>query len=80
MIVILRSQPQSSACNKAGGGRVTIPKGIGFALADCLLSNVNVHLQAGAHVYFSNNPDDYAKYGAFDCGANGVVDHALGRQ
>ncbi len=62
------------ACNKAGGGRVTIPKGNWYCAGPIvLLSNVNVHLQAGAHVYFSNNPDDYAKYGAFDCGANGKL-------
>ena len=29
-------------------------------------------LQAGAHVYFSNNPDRL-NYGAFDCGANGKL-------
>jgi len=36
-----------------------------------LLSNVHVHLQAGAHIYFSNQPSDYAKYGSVDCGAKG---------
>jgi polygalacturonase len=34
---------------------------------------VNVHLNAGAHVYFSNNPADYAKYGKYDCGKNGKL-------
>jgi hypothetical protein len=38
-----------------------------------LLSNVHVHLAAGAHVYFSNNPEDYAKYGDHDCGARGKL-------
>jgi polygalacturonase len=36
-----------------------------------LKSNVNVHLAKGAHVYFSNDPDDFAKYGDYDCGPNG---------
>ena len=61
-----------AACHKAGGGRVVIPAGNWFCAGPIvLLSNVNVHLNAGAHIYFSNNPADYAKYGAFDCGANG---------
>jgi polygalacturonase len=62
------------ACNKAGGGRVLIPAGNWFCAGPIvLLSNVNVHLQAGAHVYFSNRPEDYAKYGEFDCGPRGKL-------
>jgi polygalacturonase len=61
-----------TACHKAGGGRVVIPAGDWFCAGPIvLLSNVNVHLKAGAHVYFSNNPADYAKYGDHPCGANG---------
>ncbi|WP_423017283.1 glycoside hydrolase family 28 protein [Undibacterium sp. Di27W] len=61
-----------AACYKAGGGRVVIPAGNWYCAGPIvLLSNVNVHLQAGAHVYFSNNPADYAKYGTFNCGKNG---------
>jgi polygalacturonase len=61
-------------CNKEGGGRVVIPKGDWFCAGPIvLLSNVNVHLQAGAHVYFSNDPRDYAKYGDVDCGENGKL-------
>ncbi|MBC3875811.1 glycoside hydrolase family 28 protein [Undibacterium flavidum] len=61
-----------SACHKAGGGRVIIPKGNWYCAGPIvLLSNVHVHLQAGAHIFFSNQPDDYAKYGTIDCGANG---------
>ncbi|MCS0657784.1 glycoside hydrolase family 28 protein [Massilia terrae] len=63
-----------AACHKAGGGRVLIPAGNWLCAGPIvLLSNVNVHLAAGAHVYFSNNPADYAKYGEFDCGANGKL-------
>lgn len=61
-----------SACHKAGGGRVLIPAGNWYVRGPIvLLSNVNVHLAAGAHVYFSNNPADFAKYGNYDCGKNG---------
>lgn len=60
------------ACNKAQGGRVMIPAGNWFCAGPIvLLSNVHLHLMAGAHVYFSNQPEDYAKYGDFPCGANG---------
>jgi polygalacturonase len=63
-----------AACHKAGGGRVLIPAGNWYVAGPIvLLSNVNVHLAKGAHVYFSTNPLHYAKYGAFDCGANGKL-------
>jgi polygalacturonase len=63
-----------AACHKAGGGRVLIPTGNWLCAGPiALLSNVNVHLAAGAHVYFSNNPADYAKYGDIDCGKNGKL-------
>jgi polygalacturonase len=63
-----------AACHKAGGGRVLIPAGNWLCAGPIvLLSNVNVHLAAGAHVYFSNNPLDYARHGEFDCGANGKL-------
>jgi polygalacturonase len=63
-----------AACHKAGGGRVLIPAGNWLCAGPIvLLSNVNVHLASGAHVYFSNNPLDYAKYGQYDCGASGKL-------
>jgi len=62
------------ACNKAGGGRVVIPAGNWYCAGPIVLrSNVHVHLAAGAHVYFSANPADYAKYGDYPCGANGKL-------
>jgi polygalacturonase len=62
------------ACHEAGGGRVVIPKGNWYCAGPIvLLSNVHVHLEGGARVYFSNNPADYAKYGDFPCGANGKL-------
>lgn len=61
-----------AACHKAGGGRVVIPSGNWYCAGPItLLSNVHVHLKAGAQIFFSNNPADYAKYGSFDCGKNG---------
>ncbi len=61
-------------CHKAGGGRVLIPAGNWYCAGPIvLLSNVHVHLQAGAQIYFSNNPADYAKYGDHDCGKNGKL-------
>jgi len=63
-----------AACSKAGGGRVVIPSGNWFCAGPIvLLSNVHVHLMAGARIYFSNQPADYARYGDFDCGTNGKL-------
>ena len=62
------------ACSDAGGGRVVIPAGNWYCAGPIvLLSNVNVHLAAKAHVYFSHNPADYAKYGDIDCGKHGKL-------
>ena len=62
------------ACHNAGGGRVTIPAGNWFCAGPItLLSNVHLHLRARAHVFFSNEPRDYAKDGAYPCGANGKL-------
>lgn len=48
-----------TACADAGGGKVLIPKGIWFTGPIHLKSNVNLHIEQGAEVRFSNNPDDY---------------------
>jgi len=62
------------ACVAAGGGRVVIPKGDWFCAGPVVLrSNVHVHLQAGAHLFFSQKPEDYARYGDYDCGPNGKL-------
>ncbi|AHM58504.1 endopolygalacturonase [Flammeovirgaceae bacterium 311] len=47
------------ACNAAGGGRVVVPAGNYFSGPIYLKSNVNLHLQKGARILFSTNPDDY---------------------
>ncbi len=65
-------QAAITACHKAGGGRVVIEKGNWYCAGPMvLLSNVHVHLQAGAHLFFSHQPEDYAKYGSVDCGQQG---------
>lgn len=46
-------------CNKAGGGRVLVPKGIYITGAIHLLSNVELHISDGATLRFSTNPEDY---------------------
>ncbi|MBL7116126.1 MAG: glycoside hydrolase family 28 protein [Kiritimatiellae bacterium] len=48
-----------AACNKAGGGKVLIPKGDWVTGAVHLKSNVNLHLEEGATLHFSDNPKDY---------------------
>ena len=61
-----------AACQQAGGGRVVIPAGDWHCAGPIVLkSNVHLHLKAGAHVYFSPDPADYAKHGDIPCGANG---------
>ncbi len=63
-----------AACHAKGGGRVLIPAGDWYCAGPIvLLSNVHVHLAAGARVHFSANPEHYARHGAFDCGANGKL-------
>jgi len=46
-------------CSKEGGGKVIIPRGIWFTGPIELESNVNLHLESGAVIYFSKNFDDY---------------------
>jgi polygalacturonase len=63
-----------AACHALGGGRVLIPAGSWYCAGPMVLrSNVHVHLAAGAQLYFSANPADYAKYGDIDCGKNGKL-------
>jgi DNA sulfur modification protein DndE len=46
-------------CNAKGGGTVIIPQGIWLTGPIVLKSDVNLHLDKGALVSFSNNFDDY---------------------
>ncbi len=47
------------ACSAAGGGRVTVPPGKWLTGAIHLKSNVNLHLEEGAEIHFSDDPGDY---------------------
>ena len=48
-----------AACNKAGGGRVVVPAGVWLTGPIHFMSNVNLHLEEGAVLSFSDNPADY---------------------
>jgi len=48
-----------TACNAAGGGHVVVPAGTFFTGAIRLLSNVDLHLEDGATLVFSQDPNDY---------------------
>ena len=48
-----------NACNKAGGGRVIVPAGTWFTGPIHFKSNVNLYLEEGAILNFSDNPADY---------------------
>lgn len=48
-----------AACNKAGGGRVVVPAGEWQVGPIHLKSHVNLHLEEGAVLRFSDNPQDY---------------------
>lgn len=48
-----------AACSAAGGGRVVVPPGEWLTGPVTLLSNVNLHISAGATLRFSTNPADY---------------------
>jgi len=48
-----------SACAKKGGGRVLVPEGIWLSGAIHLKSNIELHIQKGAELRFSNKFSDY---------------------
>jgi polygalacturonase len=47
------------AANRAGGGHVIVPAGTFFSAAIHLLSHVDLHLEQGSTILFSQDPDDY---------------------
>jgi len=49
-------------CSKRGGGTVIIPAGTFHTGPITLKSNVNLHLEEGATLKFSNNPNDYVPF------------------
>ena len=48
-----------AACNEAGGGRVVVPAGTWVTGPIHYKSNVNLHLEEGAVLSFTDNPQDY---------------------
>lgn len=48
-----------AGCAGAGGGQVLVPAGKWLTGAIRLRSNVNLHLQEGAEIHFSDDPQDY---------------------
>ena len=48
-----------AACNRAGGGHVIVPPGQFFTGAIHLLSYVDLHLEAGSTILFSQDPNAY---------------------
>ena len=46
-------------CSRSGGGRVVVPAGVYFSGAIHLKNNVNLEVQEGATIKFSQNPKDY---------------------
>jgi len=48
-----------AACEKAGGGRVVVPKGKWLTGAVHFRNNCNLHLAEGATLEFSDDPADY---------------------
>jgi polygalacturonase len=48
-----------AACHRAGGGHVIVPSGTFLTGAIHLLSNVDLHVESGATVLFSQDPNDY---------------------
>jgi polygalacturonase len=47
------------AANKSGGGKVVIPKGEWLTGPIHLMSHVNLHIEEGATVFFSEDKEDY---------------------
>jgi polygalacturonase len=48
-----------TACTAQGGGTVFVPAGTFYTGPIHLASNINLHLEAGAHLRFSQDPADY---------------------
>ena len=47
-------------CHEAGGGTVLVPSGSYFLAGPIVLkSNINLHLEAGAQLFFSTEPEDF---------------------
>jgi len=61
-----------NACSSSGGGTVLVPEGEWLTGAVHLQSNVNLHLERGAVLRFSDDPQDYlpvvfTRWGGVEC-------------
>lgn len=54
------------ACANAGGGTVMVPAGMWLTGPIRIESNINLHLERGALVQFSNRPEDFPLVAGFD--------------
>lgn len=52
-------QKAVAACEQAGGGTVYVPGGVYYTGPITLKSNMNLYLDAGAEIRFSDRPEDY---------------------
>lgn len=60
------------ACSEQGGGRVILPEGVWKSGAVHMRSNVNLHIEKGATLLFSDDPKDYlplvlTRWGGVEC-------------
>jgi len=72
-----------TACNAAGGGRVTVPAGNWLTGAIELLDNVNLNVAAGATILFSTDTSQYpvvlTRWQGIECMNFSPLIHAEGR-
>lgn len=76
-------QERIDACAAAGGGRVTVAAGEWRTGPIRLRSNVELHLEEGARLVFSGNPDDYrplvrSSFSGIECMTLSPLVHAYG--
>ena len=70
-------QKAIDACNKAGGGRVTVPKGIYLSATIQLKDNVELHLEEGATILGTTDYKAYRNLDPFTEGLGIEVGSAL---
>ena len=76
-------QQRVDSCAAAGGGRVVVPSGTWKTGPVHLRSNVELHLEEGARLVFSGNPDDYrplvrSSFAGIECMTLSPLIHAYG--
>lgn len=76
-------QKAIAACNASGGGQVKVPAGIYVTGAIHLLSNVNLHLDAGSTIKFSGDVTKYptvlTRYQGIECMNHSPLIYAYGQ-